>query len=289
MPEEAAEGGGESLGVGAVVDLGRAQMGRCDHQLRQAFPSAADDILGGLPAPVFGDFFQLPPIGDTPLYSDKPIVGRCAGLCAEGRAVFEPFTQSVTLETVFHQEGDNREQVQFCDALVRLREYKVTEDDHSLFSTRFWENLSSEERASFSDTLHLLPTREAVDTLNTLRISQLGKPVVKCLVNGCQGIVKKICYLPGSDVSLGPPTPGWDGIDPSWIPIVPVTTRWDDRTGKSLSRTQLPLTLAWAMIATVHFIHAFEIPTFGCSNGGVNEHDVAVLTGGSWNMPKGCG
>ncbi|KAJ7781326.1 hypothetical protein B0H16DRAFT_1222549, partial [Mycena metata] len=42
----------------------------------------------------------------------------------------------------------------------------------------------------------------------------------------------------------------WDGIDPTWVPIVPVTSRWDDKTGKSLTRTQLPLTPAWAI--TIH-------------------------------------
>src|SRR5271170_2053902 len=49
---------------------------------------------------------------------------------------------------------------------------------------------------------------------------------------------------------LGPPTPGWDGIDPSWIPIVPVTARWNTKSDKSLSHTQLPLTLAWGI--TIH-------------------------------------
>ncbi|KAJ7840441.1 hypothetical protein B0H13DRAFT_1486642, partial [Mycena leptocephala] len=57
------------------------------------------------------------------------------------------------------------------------------------------------------------------------------------LVNGCQGVVKKICYLPGSDVRANIPSvvfvecDGYSGkcflffgIDPSWVPIVPVTT-----------------------------------------------------------------
>lgn len=48
----------------------------------------------------------------------------------------------------------------------------------------------------------------------------------------------------------GPTTPGWDGMDPSWVPITPVIARWDTRAGKSLSRTQLPLTMAWAI--TIH-------------------------------------
>jgi ATP-dependent DNA helicase PIF1 len=49
---------------------------------------------------------------------------------------------------------------------------------------------------------------------------------------------------------IGPQTPGWDGIDPSWIPIVPVTARWETQTGKSLAHTQLPLTMAWGI--TIH-------------------------------------
>ena len=48
----------------------------------------------------------------------------------------------------------------------------------------------------------------------------------------------------------GPQTPGWPGIDPSWVPITPITASWEDRLGQSLSQTQIPLTLAWAI--TIH-------------------------------------
>jgi ATP-dependent exoDNAse (exonuclease V) alpha subunit len=40
--------------------------------------------------------------------------------------------------------------------------------------------------------------------------------------------------------NTGPQTPGWIGIDPSW----------ENRLGQSLSQTQIPLTLAWAI--TIH-------------------------------------
>ena len=80
----------------------------------------------------------------------------------------------------------------------------------------------------------------------------------KGLVNGAQGVVKKIWFDQGSntcshlpavifikfDGYSGPETPTWEGIDPSWVPIVPVIARWKTKAGKSLTHTQLPLMLA---------------------------------------------
>ncbi|KAJ6607335.1 hypothetical protein B0H10DRAFT_2307024, partial [Mycena sp. CBHHK59/15] len=179
--------------------VGRAQMGRCDRRLRQAFPRASDEILGGLPA------LQV---------LSLPAVGRRAGLTSEGRTTFESFTKSVTLQKVFRQEGDDPEQIKFREALMRLREYKSSQEDHTLFSTRFWDQLSPTERDEFNDTLHLLPTKEAVNLLNTRRLSSLGKPVVRCLAkhNGpeakkgsdedAEGLQKEVLLAEGAKVMI---------------------------------------------------------------------------------------
>ena len=53
------------------------------------------------------------------MYSDKPSGYRTA-LHAEGRRVFESFKQSVTLNTIFRQAGQDAEQVKFREALLRL-------------------------------------------------------------------------------------------------------------------------------------------------------------------------
>lgn len=53
-----------------------------------------------------------------------------------------------------------------------------------------------------------------------------------------------------SNLVLGRQVPeDWPGIDPSWIPISPVTTNWENN-GTPCSRTQFPLALAWAI--TIH-------------------------------------
>jgi ATP-dependent DNA helicase PIF1 len=186
-----------------------------------------------------GDFAQLPPIGDTPLYSTKDTRKKHA-LTVEGRRVFDSFNQSITLSRIFRQEGSDPEQIQFRDALMRLRTYETFESDYEMFSTRFWNNLTEPERIKFKNSLHLLPTRALVSEFRQL--ANLNQPVVKCLakhnctdakktsdedaeglepeillaegaramitrnlwtskglVNGAQCIIKKIWYHPQSD------------------------------------------------------------------------------------------
>jgi hypothetical protein len=157
--------------------VGRSQLGRVDRRLCQAYPRNADEILGGIPAIFFGDFAQLPPVGDSPIYSDKPSV-YCTALNAEGRRVFESFSQSVTLQTVFRQTGQDEEQVKFREALLRLRTYSTTYEDYTLLSTQFWNNLTPTLRAEFDDVLHLLPTHASVLEFNFGKLVASGKPVL---------------------------------------------------------------------------------------------------------------
>ena len=193
--------------------VGRAQMGRCDRRLRQAFPQHADEILGDLPAIFLGDFAQLPPIGDTPLYSTKESRKRTA-LHEEGRRVFESLNQSVTLETVYRQAGQDLEQIKFWDALMRLRTYSTTQEDFDLLSTRTWDNLTPQQRTEFDEVLHLLPTRATVDELNCRHIAALGQPVLRCKAKhnhseakkssdeDADGLEKEILLAEGAKVML---------------------------------------------------------------------------------------
>ena len=86
----------------------------------------------------------------------------------------------------------------------------------------------------------------------------------KGLVNGAQGVVKKIWFDQGSNARShlpavvfvqfegysGPETPAWEGISPSCVPILPAVGQWETKTGQALTHTQLPLMMAWGI--TIH-------------------------------------
>ena len=63
------------------------------HELCQAHPQNDDEIFGGIPTIFFGAFGQLPHVGDSLVYSDKPSAYHSA-LHVEGHHMFEAFKQS---------------------------------------------------------------------------------------------------------------------------------------------------------------------------------------------------
>jgi ATP-dependent DNA helicase PIF1 len=298
--------------------VGQSMLGKIDSRLRQFKPEAHSECLGGLTTLFFGDFAQLPPIADRPLFSPAG----ATALPTMGWQAFQSLRKSVTLQQIFRQAGADPESVLFRDALMHLRTYATTEADYALLSTRFTTVVPAQEQDQFKNALHLFPLRDLVSTHNTRTLALMNKPVVRCparhtggssaenateeeaeglekeillaegaavmltknlwtpmgLVNGSRGIVTRIIYSAGHEP--GEDLPGmvfvnfegytgehifevlpqllirhnmsgpqgiweWEGI-----PITTETHSWETSSGQKLSRTQLPLRLAWAV--TVH-------------------------------------
>ena len=75
---------------------------------------------------LIGNFAQLPPVGESPLFSPE-------GAGSHGHTVYKLFTKVVILDKVIRQSGTSTESKKFREILMRLRDGKSTEHD--------WQNL----------------------------------------------------------------------------------------------------------------------------------------------------
>lgn len=73
------------------------------------------------------------------------------------------------------QNGQNTEQAQFRELLLRLRDGNVTVQDWELLMTRCLSRLH--QPSEFNDSIHLFPTVESVARHNTLKLQSSGEPV----------------------------------------------------------------------------------------------------------------
>ena len=124
----------------------------------------------------------------------------------EGRHVFESLNKSITLSRIFRQEGNDPEQIQFRDALMWLRTYDSTEENHKLFEKHFWDNLSQEERNRLKNKLHLLPTHALVHETNiklflNLENLLLGQSII-ALQPENDGLEAEILLVEGAKVMV---------------------------------------------------------------------------------------
>ena len=266
--------------------VGRKTFGQMDRRLRQAFPHNVQEVFGGCSCLLFGDFGQLPPVMDLPLYTTDSR----SELSDQGRAAYQTFQQAVVLNQVMRQAGQDPEQVRFRDILLRLRDAKVTLAD--------WNHLMTRTPTRVQDVTaftSVIPTVEAVVEYNVAQLQASGQPIatikavhtgpnsakapaddaggleaVICLatsarvmltsnlwvdvglVNGAMGTIRAICYRTG-----GPPDlpiavmvhfDSYSGptFHDSTVPITPLRRCWSS-AGRQCSRLQLPIKLAWAV------------------------------------------
>ncbi|EXU94892.1 PIF1-like helicase [Metarhizium robertsii] len=153
--------------------LGLRQLSWIDDRLREAFPSRNEDFFGGLNILLVGDFFQLPPVLQKPLYYDKEV----QGVEIKGRNAYRRFDKSVFLKVVQRQRGDD--QKAFRTALGELRLLQLSVKSWKLLSGRVQAKLDDQEVARFANALRVYATKDRVNEYNHYHLDRLNRPVIQ--------------------------------------------------------------------------------------------------------------
>ena len=151
--------------------VGRKMFGQIDRRLRQAFPHRAQEVFGGCSILLFGDFGQLPPVMDLPLYTTQSR----SDLSDQGRSAYTQFNRAFKLTQVMRQAGQDPQQVHFRETLLRLRNAEVTVEDWKYLMTQTPTQV--QDLSPFANALHLHPTVEAVIEHNVAKLKDSGYPI----------------------------------------------------------------------------------------------------------------
>ncbi|GBC22271.2 ATP-dependent DNA helicase PIF1-like [Rhizophagus irregularis DAOM 181602=DAOM 197198] len=237
--------------------LGRHMLFVVDSHLRAAFPEHRNQPFGGRSVILVGDFGQLPPVIDEPMYSKKP------------------------RHDSLSNDGNLPEQHLFRDILMQLHDGKSTIDDWRILAICF-DNSSTTENNQFMDAIHITPRKvRAVHTggndafkadSNTakglkaqLLLSKNARVMLRAnlsvktgLVNGSVGMIDDILF----QENQGPPSlpiavlvefDNYNGLTiistkgNKVVPITLIRRSWEIKM-VACSRLQIPLTLAWAIL-----------------------------------------
>jgi ATP-dependent DNA helicase PIF1 len=156
--------------------VGRKMLGLIDMRLRQAFPENKNEPFGGRSIIMFGDFGQLPPVLDVPMYANK---ASHDALSKNGLIAYKYFNEVYELDIVQRQSGESEEQKGFRDILLRLREGDSKLDDWKTLIKRFEENLNPIERDRFQDAVFIQTKWTEVDKINIEMLRSLNRPIAK--------------------------------------------------------------------------------------------------------------
>ncbi|KAH0499425.1 hypothetical protein TgHK011_006623 [Trichoderma gracile] len=152
--------------------IGLRTIAYIDRRLRELFPACQDEYFGGRSILLLGDFYQLPPVMERPLYAAEAQTE----IDLAGRNAYRSISITIELKQVVRQAGDD--QASFRLALQRLRENAPTVEDWRLLCTRTQCMLPLAEVAEFDSAVRIYPTNAQVRQYNLEHMEKLNTPCV---------------------------------------------------------------------------------------------------------------
>jgi len=158
--------------------IGLRLFAKIDFRLRQIFPQNNNRPFGGVFVVLFGDFGQLPPVGDRALYH-TPNETESASVQLGSRLYKDNFRKSFHLTQQMRQRGQSEQDIKFATVLSNLRFGTVTKDDWRFLQSRVLSQLTAEEQEKFRDSVILFAANKDVMEKNISMLEAIGTPVCR--------------------------------------------------------------------------------------------------------------
>ena len=151
--------------------LGQRTLAWVDKRLRQA-TGKLHEPLGGISVIILGDFAQLPPVGDRPVYATPS----SSLLAQHGHSIYALFQTVVMLAENIRQAGTNPQAEQFRAILRRLRDGQSTQDDWIKLCERTPQHVNMSD---FTEAPRLFFDKQSVAKYNFEKLTKLATPIAR--------------------------------------------------------------------------------------------------------------